>query len=148
MSVSLCSVHKGFFHKTTFFYLLANFSMKYILNCSFCFQSFYTERFYYHQPENKFDFFLSRHHCVKDTDMRKSPDRFLSVSPLLGYRGKTIESHCLDDDSALKKKGNLFSRSIHCQVRMILEMQAAVLETRFFLLLELHVLKTLLSISM
>ena len=49
--------------------------------------------------------FLLSHHCVKDTSAHEEiPNRFLSVS----HRGKTIESHCLDDDSGLKKK-SLFS---------------------------------------
>ena len=96
-------VHKGFFTRQLF-YLLTNFSMKYILDCSFS-----TQRFYYHQPENKFDFFFVSSSLCKGLRHEEISDRFLSVSPLLRYRGKTIESHCLDDDSALKKEKSLFS---------------------------------------
>ena len=53
-------------------------------------------------------FFVSSSLC-KRLRHEEISDRFLSVSPLLLYRGKTIESHCLDDDSALKKKKSLFS---------------------------------------
>ena len=74
--------------------------------------------------ENKFDFFFVLSSLCKRLRHEEISDRFLSVSPLLHYRGKTIESHCLDDDSALKKR-NLFSRSIHSKDHTIVELLAA-----------------------
>ena len=129
-------LHKCFFTRQLF-YLLTNFFMKYILDCSFS-----AQRFYYHQPENKFDFFFVSSSLCKGLRHEEISDRFLSVSPLLRYRGKTIESHCLDDDSALKKR-NLFSRSIHSKDHTIVEL----LNSSSVSLLELKNLHTLKTIS-
>ena len=72
-------------------------------------------------------FFVSSSLC-KRLRHEEISDRFLSVSPLLRYWGKTIESHCLDDDSALKKR-NLFSRSIHSKEHTVVELQAALINS-------------------
>ena len=106
-------VHKDFFHKAT--------SQWNICSIVLFPQFLYTKILLSSAGKQVWLFFVSSSLC-KGLRHEEISDRFLSVSPLLCYRGKTIESHCLDDDSALKKR-NLFSRSIHSMI-VIVEFQA------------------------